>query len=338
MHSRSLGSVMACLLALLLPACGGGKGGSEENGAGAAGKKINIVMIGKSEGNAVFLAARTGAHAAAADLTKKTGVQVTVDWKTPPQEDASAQVQSIQDAVAAKADAILIACSNADQLAPAIDDAVSKGVQVMTFDGDAPQSKRFAFYGVDNEKTGASVMSELATLMSDKGAVAILAGNPDAQNLQQRVEGVKREAAKHPGIKIVGVISHVETPQAATMAVLKTQSEHPEIKGWAMVGAWPLFGPGLLDKMPSGTKVVAVDALPAELEYVDKGIAPVLLAQPVYQWGYVGVQTIVDHLQNKPVPDHITMDLVRVSKQNLGEWARQLQAWGFNVPPRFVAM
>jgi len=337
MRSRSLHALMACVLALLLPACGGGPGKSGEEGGAGSGKKITIVMIGKSEANAVFLAARAGAHAAAADITRKGGVQVTVDWETPAQEDPAAQAQRIKDAVDAHADAILVACSNADRLAPAIDDAVARGVQVMTFDSDAPQSKRFAFYGVDDVKTGAGVMSELATVLEGKGAVAILAGNPEAPNLQHRVQGVQQEAKNHPGIRIVGVYSHVETPQAATAAVLKAQAEHPEIKGWAMVGAWPLFGPKLLTALPAGARVVAVDALPAELDYVDKGIAPVLLAQPVYQWGYVGVQTIVDHLQNKPVPEHITMDLVRVSKQNLGDWAHQLQAWGFNVPQRYLS-
>ncbi len=338
MGSRSLRAVLTGSLWLLVAACGGGASKEAESGGGAAGKKITIVMIGKSEANAVFVAARTGAHAAAADITRKTGVPVTVEWRTPPQEDAAAQAQRIEDAVAAKADAILIACSDADRLTPAIDDAVAKGVQVMTFDSDAPQSKRFAFYGVDDAKAGAAVLTELSTLLGGRGAVAILAGNPGAQNLQRRVQGVKDEAVNHPGIRIVGVFTHVETPQAATAAVLKAQKEHPDIKGWAMIGAWPLFGPGLLDKLPAGTRVVAVDALPSELEYVERGVAPVLLAQPVYQWGYVGVQTIVDHLQEKPVPERTTMELVRVTRQNLGDWARQLQGWGFNVPPKFVGM
>ena len=43
----------------------------------------------------------------------------------------------------------------------------------------------------------------------------------------------------------------------------------------------------------------AVDALPAELAYVDKGLAPVLLAQPTYLWGYVSVQRIFDKVQLK---------------------------------------
>ena len=40
------------------------------------------------------------------------------------------------------------------RLALAINDAVARGVAVMTFDSDAPQSKRFAYYGVDDLATG----------------------------------------------------------------------------------------------------------------------------------------------------------------------------------------
>jgi len=66
----------------------------------------------------------------------------------------------------------------------------------------------------------------------------------------------------------------------------------------------------------------------------------VLLAQSVYQWGYVGVSTIVDKLINKKdVPTIIPMELVRVTKANLGEWARQLKAWGFtDVPDAYLKM
>jgi hypothetical protein len=32
------------------------------------------------------------------------------------------------------------------------------------------------------------------------------------------------------------------------------------------------------------------------------------------------------------------MELVRVSKQNLGEWARQLKAWGLEVEDKYTKM
>jgi ribose transport system substrate-binding protein len=319
-------------------ACGGGSGAAD-TARTAQDDRITIAVIAKSSSNPVFLAARTGAEAAAKAISDSGGVQVEVLWLTPPQEDGQVQAQRIQQAVNSGADAILISCSDAGKVTGAINDAVDRGVAVMTFDSDAPQSKRFAYYGVDDIKTGQQTMAELATLMGGKGKVAILAGNQNAPNLQRRVQGVREEAARHPGIEIIGTFNHIETPQDAAGEVVRVNNAYPEIAGWAMVGGWPLFTQSLLtDLNPQRIKVVAVDALPAQLPYVDRGIAPVLLAQPVYQWGHVGVQTIVDKLHHKKdVPAVIPMELVRVSRETLGAWARQLQAWGFSdVPAEYL--
>jgi ribose transport system substrate-binding protein len=306
----------------------------------AGGGKLTIAMIAKSSTNPVFLASRTGAEAAAKELSAQDHIDVQVMWLTPPQEDGQVQAQRIQQAVNDGADAILISCSDAGKVTGAINDAVARGVQVMTFDSDAPESKRFAYYGVDDVKTGAAVMAELAKLMDGKGKVAILAGNQNAPNLQHRVQGAQQEAAKYHGLTIVGVFNHIETPQDAAAEVIRVNNAYPDIQGWAMIGGWALFTQTLLtDLNPARMKVASVDALPAELAYVDKGVVPVLLAQSVYQWGYVGVKTIVEKLhERKEPPPIIPMELVRVSKENLGEWARQLKAWGFtDVAPEYLA-
>jgi len=329
-------------------ACGGDRADRPQGdsaraaGAGAtADDRITIAVIAKSSTNPVFLAARTGAEAAARDLSQKHGITVEIAWLTPPQEDAQVQAQRIQQAVNDGADAILISCSDAGKVTGAIDDAVGRGVEVMTFDSDAPRSRRFAYYGVDDLKTGQATMAELARIMGGQGKVAILAGNQNAPNLQRRVQGVREEAARHPGIQILGTFNHVETPQDAAAEVTRVNNAYPDIGGWAMIGGWPLFTQTLLtDLDPARIKVVAVDALPAQLAYVERGITPVLLAQPVYQWGYVGVETIVDKVHFKrDVPAVIPMELVRVTRDNLGEWARQLRTWGFtDVPEAYLRM
>ena len=338
-------SVMVLWALALVAACSGG--GSEKTAdtqaaaPTAKGNTFTIAMIAKSSTNPVFVAARTGADAAAKELSAKTGKEIRVNWLTPPQEDGQVQAQRIQQAVNEGADAILISCSDASKVTGAINDAVNRGVPVMTFDSDAPESKRFAYYGVDDVKTGRMVMSELATLMNGKGKIGILAGNQNAPNLQHRVQGVKEEAAKTPGIQILGTFNHVETPQDAAAEVVRVGNAYPDIQGWAMIGGWALFTPSLVNDLdPKKIKIASVDALGSELVYVDKGIAPVLLAQPVYQWGYVGVNTIVDKVINKKeVPTIIPMDLVRVTKENLGEWARQLKTWGFtDVPDAYLKM
>jgi ribose transport system substrate-binding protein len=352
MTTRIVRRLAALTVGAGLLACGGGgqqAGDTTKAAAGAAGGqgaaagdgKYTIAMIAKSSNNPVFLASRNGAEAAAREISQKQGIQVEVLWMTPPQEDGQVQAQRIQQAVNSGADAILISASDAGKVQGAINDAVDRGVPVMTFDSDVPQSKRFAYYGVDDLETGRKAMSELAQLMGARGGtVGILAGNQNAPNLQARVRGVREEAAKHPGIQVIGSFNHLETPQDAAAEVTRVNNAYPDIAGWVFVGGWPLFTQSLLtDIDPKRIKVVSVDALPAQLAYVDRGVAPVLLAQPVYQWGYVGVQTIVAKLHDKkdPPQQRIPMDLVRVSKQNLGEWARQLKDWGFtDVDPKYL--
>jgi ribose transport system substrate-binding protein len=236
--------------------------------------RIRIAMIAKSSNNPVFLAARTGAEAAARELSEEEGLQVDVEWLTPPQEDGQVQAQRIQQAVNSGVDAVLIAVSDASKVTGAINDAVERGVEVMTFDSDALESRRFAFFGVDDVTTGQQVMALLAEQMNGEGDVAILAGNQNAPNLQRRVQGVREEAAKYPGIRIVNAFSHIETPQDAAAEVVRVNNAYPTITGWAMVGGWALFTPALLtDIDPTRMKVVSVDAIPAQLPYVDRGRA-----------------------------------------------------------------
>jgi ribose transport system substrate-binding protein len=340
------------LMGVVVAGCGSGDssasgasttGGATGKAAGGGDKprELKIAFIGKSTSNAVFVVAETGAEKAAEELTKSTGVKITIDNMTPPNEDGQVQATKIAAAVTQGDNAILLSCSDAAKVKGAIDDAVSKGVQVMTFDSDAADSKRFAFYGADDADCGIQVMDELGKILDGKGDIAILAGNQTAPNLQKRVAAVKEEAAKKfPGIKILTVAFHPENPEAASSKVVETMHAYPTIKGWAMVGGWPLFATSLLtDLDPSKVKVVSVDALPLELPYVDKGIAPVLLAQPVFEWGHTSVGMIVDKMINhKDVPVINKMDLIRVSKDNLGDWAKTLQGWGLKPDEKFLAM
>ena len=351
---RRAGGSIAVLAATLwvsltLASCNRGRGpggGQAAPGGGAepvpaAAHPIRIAMIAKSSTNPVFLSARTGAEATAKELSAKIGVPIEIAWLTPPQEDGQIQAQRIAQAVNEGANAILVSCSDAGKVTGAIDDAVARGVPVMTFDSDAPQSKRFSFYGVDDRRLGQDVMVELIKQLDGHGRVAILAGNQNAPNLRRRVDAVKAEAAKHPGIQIVGTFYHIETPQDAASEVIRVNNAYPDIKGWAMVGGWALYTKTLLtDLDPKKVKIVAVDALAPELPYVEKGLTPVLIAQAPYLWGQVGVTTVIDKIHfKKDVPAIIPMEPVRVTKENLGTWARQLGKWGFaDVPEQYLKM
>lgn len=305
-------------------------------------KTINITMVAKSAANPVFASARLGAEAAAADLTDKYSmIEVSISWRTPLEENPEEQAERILNAVEDGTDAIIVSCSDDSILTAAINKAVDSGVPVMTFDSDAPESKRFAFYGPNDLEIGEKVMSELVTVMGTKGQVAILGGNPNAPNLQKRVQGLLKAAEKYPEIEIVGEFYHAETTEAAVAEMKRVNNEYPDLKGWAMVGGWPFFDNSMLDQIePGKVKIVAVDALPMQLAYIDKGIVDVFLGQPTFRWGKESVEKIVDKIYlEKKVDEFYQMKLIRVWKDNLGGWARQLRAWGYTgIPEKYLTM
>lgn len=297
----------------------------------AAPKKTYVIgLVAKSQSNPVFIAARTGANDAAKELGEKLGVNIKIEWRTPVSEDGQKQAENIEQLVAAGADGIAVSASDAKLLKGAIDAAVEKGTLVVTFDSDVPDSKRMAYYGTDDVECGKQLARELGKAMGGKGVVAILAGNQTAPNLQGRVRGV-REAlgAEFKDISILDTFYHAETPQDAVAKLEQVQAANPQITGWAMVGGWPLFTENALDKVSGKAKVVAVDALPAQLVYVKNGQVEVLLGQKVYEWGYESVRVLMDKLVGNKAPESaiIKAELVPVTKANAEEYGRNWKKW-----------
>ena len=320
-------SVLAAALALA--ACS--KKPADET-AGAGGKRrIVLGFIGKALTNDVFQAAQAGAEDAARELGPKYHAEVTLEVRTPNEEDPVKEAEAIEALTRQGAEGIALSCSEANTVTPAIDAAVGKGVNVMCFDSDAADSKRFAYYGTDDKACGQRTMDELAKVMGEKGTVAILGGNQSAPNLQARVDGAKAAVAKYPNMKLndPGAFYHTETPEKAAEAVATAQNANPGINGWAMIGGWPLFTADALKWPPGTIKVVSVDALPAELNYLRDGHVQVLLAQDCYGWGSKSVEILLEKIVNgkSPAAVRVVDPLVLVTRDNVDAYAKNWDKW-----------
>ncbi len=87
-------------------------------------------------------------------------------------------------------------------------------------------------------------------------------------------------------------------------------------------------------------KIVAVDALPIQLPYIEKGIVTTLFGQPTFKWGKICVEKIIDKIHHeKDVDVNNQMKLMRITIDNLGGWSRQLRAWGYKgIPDKYLVM
>ncbi len=296
----------------------------------AGGGPIVIGVIGKSQSNPVFQAARTGAEDMAKKLSAELGRPIEIRWRTPNVEDAQKQAEFVEQLAANGAHGIAISCSDATKVTGALKDAIEKkNVAVVCFDSDAPDSGRMAFYGTDDTDCGAQVMRAVVAEMGGTGKVAILAGNQNAPNLQARVRGARAEATKHDGIEVVDAYYHEETAEAGAAKLEQVQTANPDIAGWAMIGGWPLFTDNAIPWDPGRVKIVAVDALPEQLDYLESGHVQLLLAQKVYEWGTESVRLIVDKVAHGKAPPNprCVAELTPVRRAQAAAFRKNWTVW-----------
>ena len=297
--------------------------------AARAAKTYTLGMIAKSQGNQFFEAAHAGANDAARELGAKYGITIKIDWRTPNEEDAQKQAEYVEQLILNGADGIIISCSDANKLTDAINKAVRQGLPVVTFSGDAPASKRMVSLGIDDFKCGEQTLEDLAGLLNGKGVVAAIDGNPNATNLQKRAAGFRAAALRHPGIKLLDVYYHKETPADAVARIEQVMQANPDVTGWGFLGGWPLFTDHALKWSPGAVKCVSVDALPPELGYVRSGHVQMLLSQDVYGYGYRAVERLIGKLHLQKDPPHVVEDsaLTAVTKENVDAFAKNWEKW-----------
>ncbi len=297
--------------------------------AAFAQKSYTFGMIAKSQGNPFFEASKVGALDAARELGAKHGIKIKIDWRTPNEEDAQKQAQTIEQLLLTGVDGLIVSCSDANKLTDAINKASEQGVPTVTYSGDAPNSKRFVALGIDDFKCGEETFEQLARLLKGKGVVAAIDGNPNAANLQQRAAGFRAAAKKHPGIKLLDIYYHKETPADAVAKIEQVMQANPDITGWGLLGGWPLFTDNALKWPPGTVKCVSVDALPQQLGYVRSGHVQQLLSQDVYGYGYKSVEHLVNKLHLKK-PTKASVDnspLTAVGKDNVEVFAKNWEKW-----------
>jgi ribose transport system substrate-binding protein len=298
-------------------------------------KDLRIGMVAKSESNDVFQAAKVGAMDAAKELGDKYGIKITIDWRTPADEDAAKQAEALSALTNEHVDGITVSCSDAQTLTGAINDAIDAGIPVVCFDSDAPDSKRLCDYGTDDTQLGVLLADQAAKYMNSTGTVAILAGNESAPNLQARVKAVRDELKKYPNMHELngdgnGAFYHEETPEKAVEAVNAAMTANPgKIDGWIFIGGWPLFTDNALNFPPGTIKVVSCDALPKELAYLRDGHVQMLVSQDCYGWGHRTVELLVDKIINKKDPPSVKIPnpLTQVTKDTVDDFAKYWDKW-----------
>ncbi|HEY3130614.1 MAG TPA: sugar-binding protein [Acidobacteriota bacterium] len=285
--------------------------------------KYRFAIIPKALNLPVFNYARIGAERAAKELGN-----VEIIWRAPETADELKQKEILESFITQRVDGIAISCINGDFLTDTINKAMDAGIPVLTWDADAPKSKRIAYYGVDDFAGGQTLGDGAAKLLGGKGKVAIIT-SVGAYNLKRRLDGVEDSLKKYPEMKVIEIFDTKEDTFLCAQIIASAMNKYPDLDAWISVGGWPAFSRNTLAPIdPQRTKFVCFDTIPPAPDLLREGKVQLLVGQKYFGWGSEPVKILVDYKAGKRPPNPIIYSGVDVvTRDNVDQYVEQWKKW-----------
>ncbi len=294
---------LACIVALalaagMLAACGQGgssvstppQGGAGTGSSAANGKDYHFIYVTPAGANAYWVDVQDGIDAAARDLG------VTVETVGPDDVDQIKQIEAMEAAAVDKPDGIMTMALNPESFTDPVDKIVEGGVPVVLLDGDAPESGRSFYVGVNTFNQGVDMVKKIAAVAGEDAKIGIVTAGLDVDIINQRIDGMREEMKNHQGMEIVAVEdAHGDTIVAGEKATAMIQT-YPEINVMVAAGASDVPGVGkAIDDLGKKDDIlgVAFNDDPQGLSYLKTGVYDFIIASLPYEEGYATVQAMV---------------------------------------------
>jgi len=233
----------------------------------------------------------------------QAGQQLKVAYAVtgPDTYDPSAERQALQSAVSKKATGILVSVADANLLKDDIYAAIKAGIPWVTIDADAPASKRLFFIGTNNFQAGQMGGKRLAQELKNKGNVAVFT-MPSQPNLNERMRGYLEALEGYPQIKVTHIVDIKGDPRIAfdttTQFLGNDKKEHID----AFVCLEAISGNEVATVLDNngikGRVVIAMDADPATLRWIQKGVIAATISQKPFTMAFVGLR-MLDNLHHE---------------------------------------
>jgi rhamnose transport system substrate-binding protein len=257
------------------------------------GKTVNMVLLPKFLGIAVFDQAHLGAEEAHAELQNPG----TLEFVGPTADNSVAgQVEIVTtDASRADVNAIMISNNAGDQLVPALQAAKAAGKTVVTWDSPIPSgdSEDLFVAQVDFAETG-KVMADMALdiLGADGGKFAVLSASPDAANQNAWIASLQDtlKDAAYANLDLVDIVygnDETETSYNQALALIDKYPDLQLIMAPTTVGI-AAAAKAMQDEGMCDTVKVSGLGLPAEMvDFTLNGCAPEFALWSFVDLGYV---------------------------------------------------
>jgi ribose transport system substrate-binding protein len=330
-HWKRLAAVgtLACVAAVIgLAPVGCNRGDNGGNGGSAQTKTLKLAFI-TNNASEFWKIASNGVH------KYENEGKVQVDIKMPPNGKTEEQNQIIENLVSQGYDAIAVSVIAPKDQTPVLDRAADK-TKVITFDSDAPDSKRLLYVGTINFEAGQALGKEIVKLLPEGGKMAVFVGTLSADNARERLRGIE-DAIKDHKIEIVEKREDQTDRAKARSNVEDILNARPDVN--LVCGLWSYNGPAIAAAL-EGTgkagkvKAAVFDEEEGTLRGVASGTINCTVVQHPFDMGYQSAKWMHD-LATKPeqakaaIPANkiVNTGIEVVQKDNVAGFEKRLADW-----------
>src|SRR5687767_4047164 len=225
--------------------------------------------------------------------------------------DPAKQASQIEDFVAQRVAAILLAPCDSDAVGPHLAGPAQAGIPVFTADIAARGGQVVSHIASDNTQGGRLAARALAEAIGEDGEVLII-DHPSVASVQDRVAGFADEMRKHPGIRIVARPSS-DGQRARAMAVMEDMLQvYPKLKGVFGINDDSALGATAVLNAAGRTDIAVIgyDASEeARAAILSGGPLKADVVQNPALIGRTAIEMIARHLKGEEVPAIVPIDV-----------------------------
>jgi ribose transport system substrate-binding protein len=304
------------LFAALVTACGGD---------GSGGDSLQIAVIPKGTSHDFWRSVHAGALQAAQELSAG-GTAVNVIWKGPLREDdREQQVQVVEGFISQGVDGIVLAPLDDHALVRPVEEANNAGVPVTIIDSALQSDQIVSFVATDNRQGGRLAADRIAEVLGGEGNVLMLRYQEGSASTREREEGfLEQLRTNHPGVRIVSSDQYAgatrETAKSASENLLNRYGR--EIQGVFTPNESSTIGMLLALQdigLAGNLTFIGFDATEMLVTALRDGQLHGLVVQNPMRMGYLGVRTMVEHLQGRTVDKLIDTGVGVITPDNLDD-------------------
>jgi ribose transport system substrate-binding protein len=311
-------AIAALAIATIVPVAAQSPAASMEakDPGAAAGKKLFVNMKGPGGGNPFWAAVQAGAEEAGVAW----GVDVQV-LAPPTESDVQAQIAQMEDAITQGAAGIALAPTDPAALAPAVDEAIAAGIQVVFVDTSG-SNEGVTFIGTNNEVGAALAGQYLCDNVPEGGKVAIIQGVITTSTGKARADGA-RAAVTECGLNLVAEVPADFDKAKGQAAMEDILTVNPDLAGvfasndnMALGAVEALRGQDLLGQVI----VVGFDANPDAAQAILNGEMNATIAQSPKNMGALSVEALIKLINGETLEPVIDTGTELVTAENAAEY------------------